>query len=338
MAFYDGLLKLAGRETQTDRNRAAETELETIRQAKDPASRLAALASVMQGMSDDGIHRALPRIADEKIPPHGRNGADSPQRELFVAKAIRQVATNFLDNGNNGKLADPLGRAAREFTMGKITQDEIEYELQFNRLEGLLERRRVPIAFATHVFLAAGKAHEDVLDRLGRHVERDPKRLSALIDNTETVIPQLPIVQRPDGYRGHDYGSWGRTSEWTRNALSYEVAKARGGLIPADQIVQLANHDDWPTTFLVWAGKSEQGRDLIAVHPNFEKGRKARPDDVATIIKEHLSSHDKPITEHIEMQKARHAPVRTKITPEVSVAKSHPAAIEAMREGLSNQR
>lgn len=337
MPFYDGLLKAIGIPTEQERIEAAQAELTEIRNSQDPASRFATYhASAIATLYNGSIRKAMPKIYDEIIPPYSPRKGSHDERELFVAKALREYATHFIEKGSDGRMAPPLGRAVREHALDSLSPTTIQHDLMGAKLIDVLEQKATKIGVATESYLSVGKPHEEALDKLSKEVLGDKLRLNMLRSNTRGHVPDLPRNPDLSGLIGYDSSkvTYDEAQAWTRKALATEVAISRGGAMSPSRIVKAASNSEYQASIMAEALSHRDASLAVPMHPNFERGMRTRPDQMSALIAQHASMPDQPITKHVEQRDFREKRPEDREPTAVGLQPARTAAIGAMRDSL----
>lgn len=354
MPFYDGLLKAIGIPTEQERIDAAGAGLMAMARSKDPADQFGAeRASSVAELSNGELRKAMPRISGETIPPKRAHRDGSVEREMFVAKALRDYANQFMEHGDDGRMAPPLGRAVRNHAVRSLSPMTIDNDLRNGKLMDLFDRKATEVGRNTEAYLAVGKPHEKALDEMARIMPDDRVRMIDLGVNTKGLMRPQPkgpetVAERQAKiasgeprakYTRQDMSAQVAVVAWTRDALAIEVALARGGALRPDQIVRSANDNAYLATFLAKAAQDPEIAKAEVIHPNFQRGQMAKGEALTALIDRHMSTPEHPITKYVDNRQFQGKQPGDREASTVTLAPTRNAAVGAMRDKLmGNER
>jgi hypothetical protein len=294
MAAFDGLRRAFGITTEGERV-AGDARMKALGTRSDPAARFAvAVAQDLSGEAPSAVRRALPGIE--------RPSSDQRVRTAQIADAVLQDAERFMNHGDDRHLGRELGHAVRASTLSGLVRDP-------GARRQLVEAASSPGRPGTQQGFVAdvvAKRHEHTTDKVDRYLE-------ASIRNEQATSASAIALTLEDGRRDREqtFRAAGlamptrdrhREGEM-REAASLALARARAGMLPPAQVVDLAIMDanagprvdiGVPRSFDIRA----QRRRIV---PDFKEGREAlgNPARVSDLVAAFSSSPERPMPTRI---------------------------------------
>lgn len=293
MAAFDGLRRAFGITTEGERT-AGDARMKELGTRSDPAARFAvAIAQDLSEQAPSAVRRALPGIS--------RPSADQRVRTAQIADAVLEDAERFMNHGDDRRLGRELGHAARASTLSSLVRDN-DARRQLIETASSSERAR-PQGFVAYVI---ERRHAHTTNKVDRYLEASIRNeqatsasaVSLTLDDAASDREQtfraagLPLPAR-DVHREGDM----------REAASLAQARARAGMLPPTQVVDLAMMDtnSGPRVDIGVKRNFDIRSQRRRIVPDFKEGREALRDPAraAELVAAFSSSLERPMPTRI---------------------------------------